>query len=332
MDEKEPYESAMMCWESLDDSEQASKKRKTHAQDEAMNDKADEMNNKMHTKCTANMGIQLNIPVDDLKLGADNDALMLATQETSAKNLVYITNIPECKLDTTKNVQDSSKNPGEQDDKKCSPLEKSDPVTSNGNLNAYRESDRDDKTKKGKEHKKNTWRRWKIIHMEFESDDDMAEQSKNANDVKIEGNVRVKKKTVHYYEFSSKEEEGEHANPKKIKKTQDGHENPSKNDENDQALVSNEMTLSSIGNDIFIGDSAATSHMTNNKTGVDDLTLIRGSVIKGNGESISCTHKGKLDVICKHKDGSMARQTWEVKIVPQLNHDLFSFTKAIKEG
>ena len=52
----------------------------------------------------------------------------------------------------------------------------------------------------------------------------------------------------------------------------------------------------------------------------------------GNGESISCTHKGKLDVICKHKDGSMARQTWEVKIVPQLNHDLFSFTKAMKEG
>ena len=92
------------------------------------------------------------------------------------------------------------------------------------------------------------------------------------------------------------------------------------------------MTLSSIGNDIFIGDSAATSHMTNNKTGVYDLTLIRGSVMIGNGESISCTHKGKLDVICKHKDGSTARQTWEVKIVPQLNHDLFSFTKAMKEG
>ena len=37
-------------------------------------------------------------------------------------------------------------------------------------------------------------------------------------------------------------------------------------------------------------------------------------------------------VICKHRDGSMARETWDVKIVPQLNHDLFSFTKAIKEG
>ena len=92
------------------------------------------------------------------------------------------------------------------------------------------------------------------------------------------------------------------------------------------------MTLSSIGNDIFIGDSAATSHMTNNKTAVYDLTLIRGSVMIGNRESISCTHKGKLDVFCKHKDGSTARQTWEVKIVPQLNNDLFSFTKAMKEG
>ena len=137
---------------------------------------------------------------------------------------------------------------------------------------------------------------------------------------------------VHYYEFSSENEEGEHADPKKVKKTQDDHENPRKNDKKDQVLVSNEMTLSNIGNDIFIGDSGATSHMTNNKTGVYELTPIRGSAMIGNGKTISCTHKGKLDVICKHRDGSMARETWEVKIVPQLNHDLFSFTKAMKEG
>ena len=72
--------------------------------------------------------------------------------------------------------------------------------------------------------------------------------------------------------------------------------------------------------------------MTNNKTGVYDLIPIIVSFMIGNGESISCTHKGKLHVICKHKDGSTAKQTWEVKIVPQLNHDLFSFTKAMKEG
>ena len=52
----------------------------------------------------------------------------------------------------------------------------------------------------------------------------------------------------------------------------------------------------------------------------------------GNGQSIICTHKGKLDVICKHNNGSMAKETWDVKIVPQQNHDLFSFTKAMKEG
>ena len=28
----------------------------------------------------------------------------------------------------------------------------------------------------------------------------------------------------------------------------------------------------------------------------------------------------------------MAREMWEAKIGPQLNHDLFSFTKAVKEG
>ena len=52
----------------------------------------------------------------------------------------------------------------------------------------------------------------------------------------------------------------------------------------------------------------------------------------GNGECISCTHKGKLDVLCKHRDGSMAIETWDMKLVPQLNHDIFNSTKAMKEG
>ena len=90
------------------------------------------------------------------------------------------------------------------------------------------ESGRDDNPEKGKECKKNTWSMRKIIHMEFETDDDVAEQSKYANDVKAEGKVQVRKKTVHYYESSSEEEEGEHSDLKKIKKTQDGHKNPSK--------------------------------------------------------------------------------------------------------
>ena len=157
LNEKESYKSAMMCWESLDDSEPISKKRKTHTQDEATNNKADGTDNKMHTKHTTNMGTHLNIPVDDLQLGVDDDASTLATQETLVKNLVYITNTPEGKLDCTKNVRDSSKNSCEQDNKKCSPLEKSDQVTSNDKLNAYGESERDAKTEKSEECKTSTW-------------------------------------------------------------------------------------------------------------------------------------------------------------------------------
>ena len=56
--------------------------------------------------------------------------------------------------------------------------------------------------------------------MEFNTDDDMEEQPKNANDVKVERKVRVRKKMVHYYEFSSEDEEGEHAAPKKLRKPQ----------------------------------------------------------------------------------------------------------------
>ena len=110
------------------------------------------------------------------------------------------------------------------------------------------------------------------------------------------------------------------------------HDIPRKKGKNEIALVTKEMALSILGENIFIGDSAATSHMTSNKLGVYNLVTIDGSVMIGNGQSISCTHKGKLDVICKYKDESMARETWDVKIVPQLNHDLFSFTKAMKEG
>ena len=100
----------------------------------------------------------------------------------------------------------------------------------------------------------------------------------------------------------------------------------------EKALVTKEMALSNLGKNIFIGDSAATTHMTSNKMGAYNLIPINGSVMIGNGQSISCTHKGKLDVICKHKDGSIAKEAWDVKLVPQLNHDLFSFTKAMKEG
>ena len=125
-----------------------------------------------------------------------------------------------------------------------------------------------------------------------------------------------------------KNKEGKQADLLNKEKPRYHHNIPRIKGENEKALVTKEMALSNLGENIFIGDSAATSHMTSNKLGVYNLVPINGSVMIGNGQSISCTHKGKLDVICKHKDESKAKETWDVKIVPQLNHDLIRFTKS----
>ena len=48
-------------------------------------------------------------------------------------------------------------------------------------------------------------------------------------------------------------------------KTQETSQNPKKWRKNEKALVTKEMALSNLGKNIFIGDSAATSHMTSTK-------------------------------------------------------------------
>ena len=141
------------------------------------------------------------------------------------------------------------------------------------------------------------------------------------------------KKNSKEYDYANmdQEKEGKQADLQELNITRYHHDIPRKKGENEKALVTKEMGLGFLEKNIVIGDSAATSHMTSRKLGVYALVPINGSVMIGNGKSISCTHKGKLDVICKHKYGSLARETWEVKIVPELNHDLFSFRKAMKD-
>ena len=60
------------------------------------------MDDEEHIQHTVHTGNRLNIPVEELKLGVDDDASTLATQEPSVKNLVYIMNIQEGKLGTMK--------------------------------------------------------------------------------------------------------------------------------------------------------------------------------------------------------------------------------------
>ena len=98
------------------------------------------------------------------------------------------------------------------------------------------------------------------------------------------------------------------------------------------AFHMNEMQIQNLENSIFIGDSAATSHMTSDMTGLYNLQKISRSVMIVNGDNISCSDKELLDVVCLQKNGSTAKDIWEIKVVPQLNHDLFRFTSAMKDG
>ena len=157
------------------------------------------------------------------------------------------------------------------------------------------------------------------VHKESGSDVDYIEDS-----LKGENIMNLKEDN---YTNKNEKKEGMHADLLKSKTTQYHHDIPRKKAENEKALVTKEMELLRLGKNIFLGDSAATSHMTSIKMGVYNLTPINGSVMIGNGESISCTYKGKLDVICKHEDGSIARETCDAKFVPVLNDDLFSLLK-----
>ena len=69
--------------------------------------------------------------------------------------------------------------------------------------------------------------------------------------------------------------------PTKIGKTTISSRYSKKKGENEKALVTKEMALSNLGKNIFIGDSAATSHMTSNKLGAYNLVPINRSVEMG---------------------------------------------------
>ena len=58
-----------------------------------MEDQDNEMDDEEHIASTVNLENQLKIPAEENKLEVVNNASTLASQETSTKNLVYITNI-----------------------------------------------------------------------------------------------------------------------------------------------------------------------------------------------------------------------------------------------
>ena len=298
MTKNKENESTMMCWEALNDF----LKKEPHIELKNKGEKPIRKTQKQkheeeHVEPTLNTGNRLKISIEEFSWETEDDQSTLDTQETVQQLLVYIMNLKGgLQKDGMKSYNEECPN-----NKKPAAKNRCFEEPTLNNLNHIYE-----------------------LYEESGSDDKNIEAT-----MKGEKKKNLKERS---YTSMDKGKEGKQADLLSKEKPRNHHDIPRKKGGNEKPLVTKEIPLSNLGGNIFIGDSAATSHMTSIKLGVYHLVPINGSVMIGNGQSISCTHKGKLDVICKHKDESMARETWDVKIVPLLNHDLFSFTKAMKEG
>ena len=295
---KDNVESAMMCWEPIENLEEEEPR---DGQEEKANMLVEttekQKHEEEHVGPTLVTGNRLKISIEEFSWEKEDDESTFETEEPEPGQLVYITNLENgLQMDGTELNDEIGPN-----EKKPAAYNRPAEMPSLNNLkyeiDIYGETGND------------------YEHIE---DFPKGKNKKNSKE--------------HKYSKRDEKKEGKQADLLKSKTTRYHHDIPRNKGENEIALVTKEMGLNYLEKNIFIGDSAAASHMTNRKMGVYDLVPINGSVMIGNGKSISCTHKGKMDVICKHKDGSLARETWEVKIVPELNHDLFSFTKAMKDG
>ena len=295
---KDNVESAMMCWESTE----SLVEKEHHEEPEKMSNKLVETTEKRkhgeeHVGPTVDMSNRLKISIEEFSWEKGDDESIFGTEELEPVQSVYITNLENGLKENGTKLNDEE---GPDENKPVAhnrPKEVPSLNNPNHEFGIYGETGSDE---------------------EYIEDFSKGKNKKNSKE--------------YNYTKMDEEKEGKRADPLKSETTRYHHDIPRKKCENETALATKEMGLGFLEKNIFIGDSAATSHMTNRKMGVYDLVPINGSVMIGNGKSISCTHRGKMDVICKHKDGSLARETWEVKIVPELNHDLFSFTKAMKDG
>ena len=267
----------MMCWEATNNfPEEEPHKEPAKIEKKPVEKTEKPKHEEEHVGPTLNMGNQLKSRSKNL-VGREKMTSTLDMEESEQQQLVYIMNLKNGLQKDGRKLYDEE---GPNDKKPAAENRLIEEPTLN-NLNHVYE-----------------------LYKESGSDNDNIEDS-------LKGENKKNSKEEDYTNMDEKKE-GKRANLLNKKKPRYHHDIPRKKGENEEALVTKEMALSNLGENIFIGDSAATSHMTSNKLGVYNLAPINGSVMIGNGQSISCTHKGKFNVICKHKDESMARETWDV--------------------
>ena len=242
---KNNVESAMMCWESTE-----SFVEKEHREEpEKMTNKLVETTEKQkheeeHVEPTLNIGNLLKISIEEFSWEREGDGPTLGGEEPKQQQLVYITNLEDgLQKDSTTLYEEEVPN-----EKKPAARNRPIEVPSLNNPNhvfdTYGESDSD------------------VIYIE---DFSKGEARKNSKE--------------HDYANMDLEKERKQADLQDLNITRYHHEISRKKGENEKALVTKEMGLGFLEKNIFIGDSAATSHMTNRKLGVYDLVPINGSVM-----------------------------------------------------
>ena len=84
--------------------------------------------------------------------------------------------------------------------------------------------------------------------------------------------------------------------------------------------------------DLWIGDSGASSHMMGSEEHVFNKKLITGSVRTANGAHMKMLCEGDINVDVITKDGDVTSGTLRVKVIPGMKQKLFSFTQAMMGG
>ena len=82
----------------------------------------------------------------------------------------------------------------------------------------------------------------------------------------------------------------------------------------------------------WIGDTGATSHMTNNNKGLTNVQIVNERIKMGNGKFMVATKKGMLPCTIKQSNGKNVNCSLEVKVIPEIWCNLFSITAAMKKG
>jgi hypothetical protein len=111
-----------------------------------------------------------------------------------------------------------------------------------------------------------------------------------------------------------------------------------KKSDNEQESDKAELVLMAKDNktmdeNIWIGDTGATCHMTNDCKGMTDVKEIKTSIVIGNGKELTATKVGTLKLKVLQKEGEdFEIILTNVKYVPELCSKLFSIGTAIKKG